>query len=375
MTTAPRLRVLFVIDYGSESGGAERFALGLASHLPRERFEPSFCFTREVADGPVRELRAHGIAYRCLGRRAKWDVHRLSGLARLLREHRFDIMHTHKFGSNVWGTLIGRAARVPVLGAHEHTWSYQGGALRARLDGMVVGRLATRFVAVSPADAERMVAYERVPANKVVVLPTAYVPRPGRSGADIRAELGLPAATPVIATAAVLRPQKAIEVLLEAHAQLLRRIPEAHVVIAGDGIERPHLERRANEFQLNGRVHFLGTRNDVDAIIGSADIGAMSSDFEGMPVFAFECMANHTPLVATAVGGLPSVVDSGSTGILVAPRDPAALADALSSLLLDPGRRTAMAAAASGRLAPFLIDAVARRFADLYEDLIAGARS
>lgn len=375
MTAAPRLKVLFVVDYGAESGGAERFAIALAEHLPLERFEPWFCFTRDIQDGPMRELRAHGIPYRCLGRHAKWDVHRLWGLARLLREQHFDVVHTHKFGSNLWGTLIGRMTGVPVLIAHEHTWSYRGNPLRAWLDGRVIGRLATRFVAVSPADAQSMVTYERVPADKVVVLPTAYIPRSGNSRADVRAELGLPAAAPVVATAAVLRPQKAIQVMLEAQSQVLARVPNAHLIIAGHGPERPYLERRAADLGLDGHVHFLGHRNDVDAIIRSADVGAMSSDFEGMPVFTFECMANGTPLVATAVGGLPSVIDTGSTGILVPPRDPDALAEALSGLLVDPERRQAIADAASERLEPFLIESVARRFADLYERLVAEARS
>jgi glycosyltransferase involved in cell wall biosynthesis len=202
------------------------------------------------------------------------------------------------------------------------------------------------------------------------VLPTAYITHPASAGTDIRAELGVPPAAPIVATVAVLRPQKAIEVLLDAQARVREHIPEAHLVIAGDGECRQFLEGRARDLGLSGHVHFLGRRGDVDAIVAAADVAALSSDFEGMPLFMFECMANRTPLIATAVGGLPSVIESGSSGILVPPRNPAALAGALRSLLLDPVRREQIANAAYRRLAPFQIEVVAGRFAELYERLL-----
>ncbi len=365
-----RLRVLFLIDTLVDAGGAERFAVGLALHLPRDRIEPSFCYTRIAGNGPLQALGAAGISCTGLDRKAKWDVHRFWGLWRLLRKNRFDVLHSHKFGSNFWGTLIGRAARVPVVIAHEHTWAYQGNRVRAWLDGNVIGRLATRFVAVSPADAERMVSYEGVAPEKVVVLPTGYIPRPG-SATEFRQELRLGPATPMVVTAVVLRPQKATEVLLAAHALVLAHIPDAQLVIAGEGDRRPFLEQRARELQLDGHVHFVGRRADVEAIVAAADVGVLSSDFEGLPLFTFECMANHTPLVATSVGGLPTVVDDGRTGMLVPPRDPRALSEAIVGLLRDPARREAIADAAWKRLEPFRIEAVAARFAELYEQLAA----
>jgi glycosyltransferase involved in cell wall biosynthesis len=371
MASTSPLRVLFLIGYLSDKGGAERFALGLATHVPRDRIEPYVCFTRSAAEEPLRELRAAGIRFRGLGRRRRWDLYRMAGLAHLIRRERFDVIHAHMFGSNVWGAVLGRTLRVPVVIAHEHTWAYRGNPVRAWIDGRVIGRLATRFVAVSPHDAERMVNYERVPPDKVLVMPTAYIASANATGSDIRAELGIEAGAPVIVTAAVLRPQKALEVLLDAYSLLRDRLPDAHLVIAGDGECRARLERRAQDLQVDGHVHFLGVRHDVDAILGVADVAALSSDFEGMPLFTFECMANRTPLVATAVGGLPSVIEHGSTGMLVPPRDPDALAQALVELLADPRARTRMADAAAELLPRFTIDTVAEQFAAMYEHLTA----
>jgi glycosyltransferase involved in cell wall biosynthesis len=376
MTTTPkRLRVLLLVDQLSGlGGGAEVFLVGLATHLPSDRFEVFVCATRAVAPGPLAEiLEAGAVPYIALGRRSRWDLLRMRRLAALLGSGRFDIVHAHKFGSNVWGTLFGRACRVPVVIAHEHTWSYKGRPLRKWIDGRIVGRLATRFIAVSNADAARMVEDEKVASEKVVVMPTGYVARPLAPDTDLRSELGLTSETPLIGTAVVFRPQKAVEVLLEAHARLLRTMPDVHLVIAGEGPTRAEIQRRARELSLDGRVHFLGHRDDVDAILRSLDVAALSSDFEGSPLFVLECMANGTPIVATAVGGIPQMVLDGETGVLVPPRDPEALAGAIEHLLVDPERRAVLAAAAANRLSEFRIDAVARRFADLYETLAAEA--
>jgi len=368
--TATRTRILFMIDYALSTGGAERLAVGLATHLPQDRFEPWMCVTRKADAGASAALADAGVRQLTLGRTAKWDVHRLGTLARVLRSQRFDILHTHKFGSNLWGTLIGSACGIPAIVAHEHSWSYEGNPPRAWLDGYVIGQLATRFVAVSRADADRMISKERVSAAKVTVIPNGYIPSSTSSHHDVRAELGLDATAPVIGIAAVLRPEKRIDLLLSAHARVLSVLPEARLVIAGDGECRPALERQARDLGLDGAVHFLGARTDVDSVLRAADVGALSSDREGSPLLVFECMANETPLVATAIGGVPDVVEHGRTGLLVPRRDPVALAHGLISLLTDPDRRARMAAAAEDALRGYTIDATAARFAALYDSLV-----
>ena len=370
----PRLRVLHLINLDAP-GGAERFAVGLATHLPPARFETWMCCPRGADTVTAEEVRQANVPLVSLGRRRKWDIHRLAGLVRLIREQRFDIVHAHMFGSNLWGTLIGRLCRVPVVLAHEQTWAYEGNPLRAWLDGQVIGRLATRFIAVSSADAERMVRIEGVPPKKVVFIPNAYVPRPQGAATDLRAELGLAVETPLYGTVAVLRPQKALDVLLRAHAEVLRQLPRAHLVVAGGGECHEELVRLANELGIHASTHFLGPRLDVGSILTSLDVATMSSDFEGTPLFVCECMAAGAPVVATRVGGLPDLVEDGESGVLVPPREPAALGHAIADLLQDPPRRERLARAASERLAQFTMHAIAERFVSLYERLIAEHRS
>ena len=372
---SPRLKVLHLIDALVDRGGAERFAVGLLTHLPPDRFDLYVCSTRRLGP-PVREiLVAAGVKQLNLGRRRKYEIHQFRDLISLIRQQRFDILHAHMFGSNLWGTLIGTACRVPVIIAHEQTWSYEGQPLRRWADGLVIGRLATRFVAVSSKDAERMRTLEHVPPGKVVMIPNAYVPRPGSVENDLRLELGLDPAAPLLATVAVFRPQKALSVLLDAFAEIVRAVPDAHLVLAGDGELRSELQAQTARLALTDRVHFLGFRDDIDAILRSADVALLSSDYEGTPLVVYESIANGTPVVATDVGGLRDIVEDGRSARLVPRRDPTALAEATIELLRSRALREQLAQEAAHNAEQFSIENVARRFAALYEQLIAEARN
>lgn len=371
-----RPRVLMLLDnVNEESGGAERFAIGLAAALPAQRCDVWVCTTR-VARGPlIAALGEAGVRHLHLGRRpGRLDPLAFRPLARTLRGQRIDVLHAHMFGSNVWGTLIGRLCQVPVVVANETTWSYEGQPLRRALDGQLIGRFADAFVAVSEADRARMVGLEGVPSTKTVVIPTAYLPRPrAAAAADVRAELGLGAEDSVIGTIAILRPQKALHMLVDAFAQVVRSLPRAHLVIAGPspGPVRGELEEQAVALGLEDRVHLLGQRDDVEEVWRAFDVGAISSDFEGTPLAAIECLTCGVPLVATAVGGLPDIIEHDSTGVLVAPGDAAALATALEDLLRDPDRRARLGAAGRERARAFTIERIAARFAQLYRQLLA----
>jgi len=367
-----RIRIMMLVDTLHDAvGGAERFAVGLALSLPRDRYDVTVCTTRSGAGGLVAALEAGGVRHLGLGRSTRLDLAAFVPLLRLLRRERFDVIHGHKFGSNVWAVLLGWLAGVPVIVAHEQTWSYSGQRLRRLLDGRLIGRLASAFVAVSELDRQRMATLEQVPESKLVVIPNAYVPRDEPAGLDLRAELGLPAGTPLIGTVAVMRPQKALDILVEAFALLAGRFESARLVLAGDGPARAVVDARVRALGVGDRVHFLGARQDITNILTALDVAAMSSDYEGTPLFAFECMANETPLVATDVGGLRDIFGDDGGAVLVAPRDPRALAEGIAGLLEDGPRRRAVATKANARLSEFTIARVAARFCALYERLLA----
>lgn len=359
-----------LIDSINRAGGGEVFASGLAAHLPQDRYDVRFCGVRDVGGSLGRTLETAGVPTFALDRKGRWDLRPFLRLYSYLRSERIDVLHAHMFGSNFWGTVVGRLARTPVVVAHEQTWSYEGQPVRKLLDGQVIGRLASKFVAVSNADRERMISIEHVKPEKTAMVHNAFVPREIVRGADLREELALAADTPVLGTAAVHRPQKALRVMIDAFAHMSRSLPEAHLVIAGDGPCREEWEAHAARRGVAERTHFIGLREDVATVIEGVDVATLSSDFEGTPLFVLECMALGTPMVATAVGGLPELIESGTHGVLVPPRDPVALGDAYEKLLLDPSLRRSLAAAARDRLEDFSIERAATRISELYDELL-----
>jgi glycosyltransferase involved in cell wall biosynthesis len=375
-----RLRVVTLIDFLGHRGGAEQLALLIATRLDHQRFDSTLCVSRwppppewgRSTQQALEQLEQARVRFLPLGRRRKVDFWVWGRLARFLRKERIDVLHAHKFGSNVWGTVIGRSAHVPVVLAHEHTWSYQGRPLRRFLDREVVARGATRFIAVSREDRRRMTDVEGIDPDRTLFIPNGVLASPPPSGRDVRAMLGIRHGVPVIGLVGVLRPQKAISVLVHAAALLRDQWPDAQVLVVGDGPERASLEQLTNELGVQGVVRFVGHRSDVSDLLSVLDVAVSCSDFEGSPLAVMEYMEASLPVVATAVGGVPDLIESGLNGLLVPPRDPQRLADAIAELLRDPQRARAMGAhGRERRLNEFDIDVLVHRLEDLYCELVA----
>lgn len=370
-----RVKVVVMVDSIRQPGGAETLAIEGAIRLDPERFERHFCITRWSDDLEDREpsrtwlARLRDADVRVLGLRRR---HRLAlwawlPLLRLLRRERIDVLHGHLFGSNVWASLLGRLARVPVVIAHEHMWAYSGNRFRPLLDRELIARLTSAFIAVSEEGRRRMITVERIPAEDVVYLPNGVPATPAGDGERIRAELGVAPDAPVVGSVGHLRREKAYEVLIEAAGRLRESQPGLQVLIAGEGPERPALEALRAQLGLDDVVRLLGARDDVPDLLAAFDVAACSSDFEGGPLSVMEYMGAALPVVATRVGGLPELVHDGETGILVPPRDPGALADALARLLADPSLRTRLGSAGRElRASEYDIDVWVGRLEDLY---------
>lgn len=377
-----RVRVVTFVDFLSCFGGAEHLALLIATRLDPERFDSILCVSRWPLTGPWKDdpsaqqaldiLEASPARFLPLARRRKVDVAALARLERFLRRERVDVLHSHKFGSNVWGTLVGRVARVPVVLAHEHTWSYEGQPLRRFLDRELIARGATRFIAVSREDRRRMSEVEGIDPTRTLFIPNGVLSSPTPSGRDVRAELGIARDAPVIGAVGVLRAQKALHVLLRALAQLRERWTEIRLLIVGDGPERAALEALAAELGIVDAVVFMGHRGDVPDVLRALDVAVSSSDFEGSPLAVMEYMDAALPIVATAVGGVPDLIESGVHGLLVPRGEPQALAGAIAQALAEPERSREMGARArERRRSEFDIDTLARRLEALYLELLA----
>lgn len=368
-----RIRVVTLVDTLYAAGGAERLAVQITQGLDPERFERTLVATRKRKDAPfVDELEAAGVRVLQLERRGKLDVTAWRPLLAELR--RTDVVHAHKFGSNVWAAVFGSLLRVPVIVTHEHTWSYVGQPLRRFLDRELIARRSSAFIAVSRDDERKMIEIERVRPAKIRFLPNGIPPLPAPSGKDVRAELGLRPDAPVLLSVGLLRPQKALEVLVEAAAILRDEFPGVRVLIAGIGPEENKLRARMAALDVEDNVVLLGKRRDVPDLLAIADVCVSSSDFEGSPLAVMEYMAARKPVVATTVGGVPDLIEEGVHGFLVPPRDPKALAERAARLLRSPELRAELGANAQARQREeFDLDAMVRRVEALYLELLAAA--
>ena len=365
-----KLRVVTLVDRPTVTGGAERLAVQVAARLDRDRFESVLCASRRT-DEPLlaAELADAGVEVLNLGRESKLDLRAWRPLVRRLRNG-VDVVHAHMFGSNVWGTVLGRLTSVPVIVAHEHTWSFQGRPVRRFLDRELVGRYADAFVAVAAEDRRKMIEVEGVDAEKIRLVPNGIPdPVPGDGGA-VRRELRIDADAPVIGVVCELRAQKALEVLFAAAARLRGELPALKVLVAGDGPEREHLEAEVERLGLEGTILLLGIRRDVPALLGALDVAVLSSDYEGSPLSVMEYMAAAKPIVSTRVGGVPELVEDGREALLVEPRDPVALAESIGRLLHDPAEAKRLGEAARDRQRrEYSLDAMVHRVERLYEEL------
>jgi glycosyltransferase involved in cell wall biosynthesis len=367
-----RLCVLTVVD-SLMVAGAETVATRIALGLDHDRFESIICSTRASLPTHVSAARSGGVEVLELNRRSRLDFWRWRPLLELLRSGRVDVVHAHKFGSNLWLSLLTRLFPVPVFLAHEHTWSYEG-LLRRWADRVLIARRASAVVAVSPSDRNRMIELERIPPQKVVFIPNGIPDPPPGDGQRIRRELDIPASAPVVGTICGLRPQKELDTALRAVARLAPQRPDLRFLVVGDGPERDRLERIASG--VGAPAVFLGHRPNAEVpdLLAAMDVVVLSSRFEGMPLAVLEWMAAGKAIVASRVGGVPAILEEGREAMLVPPRDYVAFSDAIARLLDDPTERQRLGQAAQQRQQnEFRFESSLVQFERLYECLYAEA--
>jgi glycosyltransferase involved in cell wall biosynthesis len=284
------------------------------------------------------------------------DLFSLARLVQLVRSFKPDVVHTHMAKAGTVGRLAARLCGVPLIvhTYHGHVFHSYFSPARTRVFLTIeraLGLATHRVVAVGDGQRDEIASYGVVPIDKIDSIRLGLELGPfleaERSRGELRRELGIDAATPVIGIVARLVPIKAHEVFLQSARAILAALPRAQFLIVGDGERRQELSRLAEQLGLADCVRFLGWRREMVPVYADLDVVALTSLNEGSPVALIEALAAARPVVSTAVGGVPEVVINGETGLTVRPSDPAALAEAIVSLLRDP--ETAARLGAAGR--------------------------
>jgi glycosyltransferase involved in cell wall biosynthesis len=332
-------------------GGTQRQALELARRLDPDRWAVEI-WLLAAGDGMAPGAWLHGIPLVWLGKKDRVTSGALARLGWRLLTRRVDVLMPLTVVPNIWGRVLGRLARVPVIAGN-----CRGGGAPKRQHEAWLWPLAHHIFCNSQAIRSVLMEGCGVPAARLTVIPNGVDPeyfRPADGPGD---------GPPRILCVARLVPDKDHETLLAAFALVAPEHPEAELWLVGDGPRQQELQELAAQLLPPGRVKFVTPREDVRPLLHRASLLALSSRTEALPNVVLEAMAAGLPVVATRVGGVPELVLPGQTGWLADPGDVPGLAAALGRVLADPESGRAMGR--NGRLralTEFSLETMARRY-------------
>lgn len=378
---AARIRLLLLTDTSvAFSGGSERFLRNLATMLPRERYAVTLVqldpghhadagrhALSEASHVDMRNLPVDAV-YGPGGWRA------LRALKALLREGDFDIVQSQHEKSDLLNALLPRRPGRLHL-SNRRDMGFKKSPRLKRLFRLLNHRFDC-VVAPSQPILGELARSEALAPARMLWIPNGvdtqrFRPRQGPAREAMRQALGLGRDAVAFGCVARFTPEKRHVDLVDAFARVRAAVPQARLLLLGDGPLRAEVEARAAALGVADAVALPGMRPDVEAVLPALDAGVLASSTEGMSNAILEMMACGLPVVATAVGGNPSLVRDGATGLLAPALDPAALGDAMSTLAADAALRQRLGAAGRARVEDgFSLAAMVRSFDHAYQRLL-----
>lgn len=357
-------------------GGPERQMLGLAETLP-DSVGTTFISLAEGGRCEVflREVRSRGFEAIALRHDFPRIVATLKELTDKLREGDCSLLLCHGYKANILGRIAARRIGIPAV-AVSRGWTSENRKVRAYewLDRRCL-RYMDQVVSVSDGQAEKVRNWTGVSGKRLSIIRNsarlnAFAQRdPGARKKLLDCFPG--SVSRIVLAAGRLSPEKGFGVLVEAAKSILRDIPAAGIVLFGEGVLRPDLERRIAQLGLADRFVMPGFRSDLDSLIAATDVVVLPSFTEGLPNVALEASAAGVPVVATAVGGTPEVVADLETGFLVPPGQPELLAEKVTRLLLDESLQKQMGEAGRARMhEQFTFESQAEAYLNLFDKLL-----
>jgi glycosyltransferase involved in cell wall biosynthesis len=359
-TTRPARLVFLLQDL--KFGGTQRQVLELARRLDPARFQVEI-WLLAAGDDLAALARDWGLPLMRLSRQEQVGPRALLHLWRHLRRAEIDLLMPFTVVPNIWGRVLGRMARVPLI-----VGNCRGGGAPRRQHEAWLWPLAHHILCNSQAVKSVLRERCRVPEARLTVIP---------NGVDtdyFQTAAGPEAGPPRVLSVARMVPDKDHHTLLQAFRLTVQVNPEAELWLVGDGPRLAEVREWARRLLPPARVKFLSPREDLRPLLRQASLLALSSKTEALPNVILEAMAAGLPVVATRVGGVPELVVPGLTGWLVAPGDALGLAAALGQVLGDPDTRQAMGRAGRQRAEKeFSLKTMTRQYEAVLDRLLAQA--
>lgn len=334
-----------LITHDLAIGGLQQVIVNLCRTIDRERFDVSVLCLRHLGEfvPVVEEL---GIEVVLLPQKQS-GVDYLSFLkvAKLLREKKIDVIHTHNTQPLIDGTLGALLAGVKTIVHTDHSREFPD-KRRYMFAEWLLSHFVYKMVGVSKPTSRDLVTYERISPRKVVTVLN------GIDGSNFsvtvdkqkkRRELGITGEGPVIGLGVRLSEEKGVAYLLRAMPEIIKRYPDINLVIAGKGASEKDLKREAADLGIEKNTLFIGPRLDMPEVLKILDLYVLPSLREGLPTILLEAMAAGCPIVATDVGGNHMAITHGESGSLVESKNPGALAAEIVRVLGDEQLRNSYA--------------------------------
>jgi glycosyltransferase involved in cell wall biosynthesis len=330
-----RIKVVQLLATGT-NGGAQESLYSLVTRMDRDRYDVSIV---SLSPGSaVRKLQRAGFDVLVIDEPD--DAIAVAALAVHLSEVRPDVLHNHMFRAETVGTRAAIALgeighRRPYVVSTIHSSRIRSDEDRRHLRDLTPHM--DQLIAVSKAIEHKLVDEERVQAPVRLIYNGVDLSRYDHQEpcCTLLEEYGMEPGSKLVGVVARLEPEKGHPTLLEAWPAVLRAVPDAYLLIVGEGSRREALEAQARELKIAHRVVFTGRRDDVPAVTAALDVAVLPSYREAQGLSILEAMALSRPVVASNVGGIPEMITDGETGLLVPPHDAKALAAAISMLLQD----------------------------------------
>jgi L-malate glycosyltransferase len=366
-------RKVLIFASSFQIGGSERQALELFRHMDRTKFD--LHLASFSAEGPLAEFLPCPIdevqVYPLKGFCTKSHLRQARRFYRYLVEERIETVQCFDFYSNLFAIPVARLARVPLILGCRRDEAVMRTAWQQRVERWSYC-MATGVIANAEAIKKQLINRDGLQPEKIWVI---------HNGLDLKrfdAPSGLCAGVPVehgkvtVAVVANLRPEKGHLVFLKAVQRLMKSKPDSQFLIVGDGPMREAIETTVKELGLTGSVQLTGGVTNVPSLLRSVDIVVLASlKNEGLPNAVMEAMAAGKPVIATDTGGTAELVVDGLTGYVVLPGNSDMLAERMDNLCQDAEARRNMGEAARRRIVEqFTVDHMARRFEDLYRELV-----
>jgi glycosyltransferase involved in cell wall biosynthesis len=364
--------ILFLI---SSEGyyGMENMLVGLAQQLSQQGCQcvvGVFCDKRrrhtEVADEATRR----GLTVELVECRGKWDWSSVRRVRQLIGKYNVEVLHPHGYKADMYAYAASWRSRVVLL-ATSHNWPNKRLLMRAyaALDRLVLRRF-DRVVVVSDAVADILGRWGVSPTKVCTILNGVDLARFQRASATLRGELNL-TNEPLVGFVGRMVSDKGGALLLRAADQVLAVYPKTKFVFVGDGPARKEWETLAAQLRIQSSTIFTGTRGDMPEVYASFDMLVLPSLIEAQPMCLLEAMAAGNAVIATRVGAIPKMIQSGKTGVLLERGDVAGLSAAIVRLLSDSDLRRRLGESARAHAAQhFSAEAMAKNYLANYQDLL-----